>query len=122
MSKILIVDDDKSTATLLRTLFQFEGLEGVICPRADRVLSDMRREQPDVVLMDAHLAEIDSLGILRELKADPDLRTIPVVMVSGMDRSEEFLPAGAVEFVLKPFKPNELMTVLKRYIPPSNIG
>ena len=116
MKKILIIDDDKATATLLRTLFGMEGLEGVICSRADRVISDVRREKPDVLLMDAHLAEVDSLGILREIKSDPALRAIPVVMLSGMDRSEEFLPAGAAAFMLKPFKPVELMAVLKRHL------
>ena len=116
MKKILIIDDNKATATLLRTLFEMEGLEGVICSRADRVISDVRREKPDVLLMDAHLAEVDSLGILREIKSDPALKAIPVVMLSGMDRSEEFLPAGAAAFVLKPFKPAELMAVLKRHL------
>lgn len=118
MNKILIVDDDKATATLLRTLFEIEGLQGVICQRADRVVSDVRTQKPDVVLMDAHLAEIDSLGILSELKADPELRHTPVIMVSGMDRRSEFLPAGAVEFILKPFRPADLMVVLRRYLPP----
>lgn len=116
MPKILIVDDDKATATLLRTLFEMEGLQGVICSRADQVIGDLRREQPDVLLMDAHLAEIDSLNILRDIKADKALRRIPVVMVSGMDRSSEFLPAGAAAFVLKPFKPSDLMTVLKHQL------
>ncbi|MGH2593747.1 MAG: response regulator [Anaerolineae bacterium] len=116
MKKILIIDDDKTTATMLRTLFEMEGLEGVICSRADQVISDARREKPDVLLMDAHLADVDSLDILREIKSDPALRAIPVVTVSGMDRSEEFLPAGAAAFVLKPFKPVELMAVLKRTI------
>lgn len=117
MGKILIVDDDKATATLLRTLFEIEGLLGIICPHADDVITDVRKEKPDVVLLDAHLAEIDSLGILKKMKADPDLRGTPVVVVSGMDRSAEFLPAGAVEFILKPFKPTDLMVALKRYLP-----
>jgi len=116
MSKILIVDDDKATATLLRTLFEMEGLQAVICSRADQVVGDMRREHPDVLLMDAHLAEIDSLGILHQIKADAELRRTPVVMVSGMDRSPEFLAAGAADFVLKPFKPSDLMAVLKMHL------
>lgn len=116
MTKILIVDDDKATATLLRTLFEIEGMEGAVCSRAEEVLNDVRREQPDLVLMDAHLAEVDSLSILHEIKDDPALEPIPVVMVSGMDRSDEFKQAGASEFVLKPFKPVDLMAVLRRFI------
>ncbi len=117
MNKILIVDDDKATATLLRTLFEIEGLEGVVCSHADDVIADVRREKPDMILMDAHLAGVDSLNILREIKADPAMRAIPVVMVSGMDRSREFQPVGAAAYVIKPFKPAELMTILKQHLP-----
>ncbi|HET7089320.1 MAG TPA: response regulator [Anaerolineae bacterium] len=117
MTKILIVDDDKATATLLRTLFEIEGLEGAVCSSAEQVLADVRSEHPDLLLMDAHLAEVDSLGILRDLKADAVIGRIPVVVVSGMDRSDEFLPAGAAAFVLKPFKPADLMSVIRRYLP-----
>ncbi|HEY4690389.1 MAG TPA: response regulator [Anaerolineae bacterium] len=116
MSKILIVDDDKATATLLRTLFEIEGMECAICSRADEVINDARRQKPDLLLMDAHLAEVDSLDILRDLKADSKLAAIPVVIVSGMDRSGEFIGVGAADFVLKPFKPAELMAVLKRHL------
>ena len=116
MTKILIVDDDKATATLLRTLFEIEGIEGAVCSRADQVVADVRSEQPDLVLMDAHLAEVDSLNILHELKADSALSAIPVIMVSGMDRREEFVPAGAADFVLKPFKPADLMSILRRHL------
>jgi DNA-binding response OmpR family regulator len=116
MSKILIVDDDKATATLLRTLFELEGLECAICSRAEDVISDTRKEHPDALLMDAHLAEVDSLSILKEIKSDSALRSIPVIMVSGMDRSGEFMQEGASEFVLKPFKPTDLMTVIRRFV------
>jgi DNA-binding response OmpR family regulator len=116
LSKILIVDDDKATATLLRTLFEIEGLEVVICSRADQVVADTRKERPDLVLMDVHLAEVDSLNILRTIKADAALKKIPVVMVSGMDRSAEFLREGATDFVLKPFKPTDLLATLNRHL------
>jgi CheY-like chemotaxis protein len=117
MTKILIVDDDKATATLLRTLFEIEGYEGAVCSRADQVLTDLRGERPDLLLMDAHLAEVDSLYILEEIKSDAGLRKVPVVIVSGMDRGAEFKAAGAADFVLKPFKPAELMKVLKSHLP-----
>jgi len=116
MKKILIVDDDKATATLLRTLFEIEGLECAICSRAEDVIADAQSENPDLLLMDAHLAEVDSLNILQEIKSDSALSAIPVIMVSGMDRSDEFLKEGAAEFVLKPFKPTDLMTVIRRFI------
>ena len=50
--------------------------------------------------------------MLRELRADETLKTMPVVMTSGMDRSDECLAAGADAFLLKPFRPSEVLTVI----------
>lgn len=120
MPKILIVDDDRATSTLLRTLFQIEGYEGVICPRPDEVLQVARRESPELILMDVHLADVDAIDILTALKADARLSTTPVVMTSGMDVEERCLQAGANAFMLKPFKPTDLMNVIKRQLVAAN--
>ncbi len=119
MPKILIVDDDRATATLLRTLFEIEGFTGFVCPKPDEVVSTARREAPDVVLMDVHLAEVDSVAILRQIRADDQLRAVPVVMTSGMDVREKCLSAGASAFMLKPFKPGELVALIKRQLTPA---
>ncbi len=116
MPKILIVDDDRATATLLRTLFEIEGFTGVICPRPDEVINTARRERPDVVLMDVHLAEVDSVDILRQFRSDQDLLHTPVVMTSGMDVREKCFAAGASAFMLKPFKPMELVVLVKQQL------
>ena len=120
MPKILIVDDDRATSTLLRTLFEIEGFEGVVCPRPDEVLSTMRREQPDVVLMDVHLAEVDSIQILQQMRRDRDLQTVPVVMTSGLDVREQCEANGASAFMQKPFKPGELVMLIKEQLAPAH--
>ena len=119
MPKILIVDDDRATATLLRTLFEIEGFIGVVCPKPEEVVSTARREQPDVVLMDVHLAEIDSIEILTSIRADTTLKAVPVVMTSGMDVREKCMGAGASAFMLKPFKPTELVSLIKQQLAPA---
>jgi two-component system cell cycle response regulator DivK len=121
VAKILIVDDDRATSTLLRTLFEIEGFIGVVCPKPDDVLSTARREKPDVVLMDVHLAEVDSIHILREIRADSDLRTVPVVMTSGLDVREKCEAAGASAFMQKPFKPSELVALVKQQLAPAKL-
>jgi DNA-binding response OmpR family regulator len=114
--KILIVDDDRATSTLLRTLFQIEGYEGLICPRPDDVLDQVKRERPDLILMDVHLAEIDSINILAAIRADKTIGAVPVLMTSGMDVAEKCLNAGASAFILKPFKPSDLLDTIKRQL------
>jgi CheY-like chemotaxis protein len=69
----------------------------------------VKRDKPDLIFMDYHLASTDSISILKELKADKKLKHIPVIMTSGLDRSEECIKAGAALFVLKPFRPTNLM-------------
>ena len=116
MQKILIVDDDRATSTLLRTLFELEGFVGVVCPRPEDVLGTIRREMPDIVLMDVHLADVDSIEILREIRADGALSSVPVIMTSGLDVQEKCAAAGASAFMLKPFKPGELMALIRRQL------
>jgi CheY-like chemotaxis protein len=117
LSRILIVDDDRATSTLLRTLFEIEGHEGMVCPRPEEVLLVAQRERPDLILMDVHLAEVDSIEILKTIRDDTDLKTTPVVMTSGMDMHDKCLKAGASAFVLKPFKPADLLNIVERLIP-----
>ncbi|HZY44504.1 MAG TPA: response regulator [Anaerolineae bacterium] len=116
MIRILIVDDDRATSTLLRTLFEIEGYEGVVCPRPDEVLQTAERERPDLILMDVHLAEVDSIGILKTIRTWPALKETPVIMMSGLDVEDKCLKAGATAFVLKPFRPAELLAEIKRNV------
>ena len=121
VAKILIVDDDRATATLLRTLFEIEGFVGVMCPKPQDVLNTMRREKPDVVLMDVHLAEGDSFHILRAMRGDRELRTVPVVMTSGLDMREKCEANGANAFMQKPFKPGELVALVRQQLAPAEL-
>ncbi len=121
VAKILIVDDDRATSTLLRTLFEIEGFIGVVCPKPEDVINTARRERPDVVLMDVHLAEVDSIHILREIRQDPGLQATPVVMTSGLDVREKCEANGASAFMQKPFKPSELVALVKQQLAPEKL-
>jgi DNA-binding response OmpR family regulator len=113
VTKILIVEDDRATSGLLKTVFELEGFKTLVCPDASRVVETVRKDRPDVVFMDLHLAEMQSLSILREIKQDQELRLIPVVMTSGLDRSQECREAGAEGFLLKPFRPANLVAEIR---------
>jgi CheY-like chemotaxis protein len=114
--KILIVDDDRATSTLLRTLFQIEGYEGIINPRPEEVVDQVKREHPNLILMDVHLADIDSINILAAIRADKSIGAVPVIMTSGMDVEEKCLNAGASAFIMKPFKPSDLLQLIRQQL------
>lgn len=113
MTRILIVEDDRATTGLLKTIFEMEGMKTSVCPDPGRVLDVIRQERPHLIFMDYHLAETESLPILRQLKQEQELRDIPVIMTSGLDRSQESIAAGAYSFIIKPFRPAELLAEIR---------
>ncbi len=116
MNTIIVVDDDQIFCELLKTVLEFEDYEVVIESDPDNVVAVVGQVQPLLVLMDVHTEHGDTLGVLRKLKTDETLKAIPVVMASGMDRSEECLKAGASAFLLKPFRPDELITLVAKTV------
>lgn len=117
MSKnILIVDDDRTITGLLQMLLELDGFGVRVVPNGERVLTEALNFKPDVVLMDVHLADADGLEILRALRQNPELTGLPVIMTSGMDLEEQCKAAGADHFLLKPYPPDALTTMLQRVL------
>lgn len=108
-SRVVVVDDDQVFSGLLKTVLEFEEYEVTVVPWPDDVLPTVRQLMPVLVLMDVHTGRGDTLGVLRDIRADEALKRVLVVMTSGMDRSPECLAAGADDFILKPFSPSELL-------------
>lgn len=113
MAKVMIVDDDRTTVSLLETLLQMDGFEVVTEARKDKILPGIRSAAPDVVLMDVFLAQSDGMGVLADVRSSPDLAGLRVVMTSGMDLEEQCLAAGANAFLLKPYSPDQLTRVIQ---------
>jgi len=114
MAKVLLVDNDATTVSLLRILLELDGHTVVDCGLAHRVLDTIANEAPDLVLMDVFLTGGDGLALLRQVRANPATRRLPVVMISGMELSEECRRAGADAFLLKPYTPEQLATTMKQ--------
>lgn len=112
MRTILVVDDDKTFTGLLKTIFEMEGYATLIAHRPEDVLPMARETKPTVVLMDVHTGRGDTFAVLQELRAEEALQDVIVVMDSGMDHTTECLSRGADAFILKPFRPSELLDVI----------
>ena len=114
MDRIIVVDDDEVFCGLLKTVLEFESYQVTVEAKPDALVPLIQQmdQKPTLVLMDVHSEQGDTLDVLRELKTDETLTTIPVVMTSGMDRSAECMDAGANAFLLKPFRPDELITLV----------
>ena len=116
MAKVLIIDDDPTMASLLKTLLEMDGFEAAITRAWNRIPEVVAEQAPDVVLMDCILPEVDGLAIMNELRASRALTRTSVIMTSGMDMEEQCLAAGADTFLLKPYAPDSLLDMIRERI------
>ena len=122
MNTVVVVDDDEVFGGLLKTVLELEGYRAVVVPWPDDVVPAVREVMPVLVLMDVHTGRGDTLGVVREMRADATLDGVVLVMTSGMDRSAECLAAGANDFILKPFSPTDLLARIADLIDARDAG
>lgn len=116
MAKVLVVEDEEALALLLKYNLEKEGYEVVTESRGNRVLSAVERELPQVILLDWMLPEMSGVDALKQIRSKPDLKNIPVIMLTAKGQEEDKvkgLNAGADDYVTKPFSVPELMARVK---------
>jgi PAS domain S-box-containing protein len=87
--RVLVVDDDPDVRQILSDLITSEGLEVLLAENGREGIEVVERETPDVVLLDLRMAVLDGMGFLRELRANPYHKGLPVIVVTSKDVSEE---------------------------------
>lgn len=108
MTKIMLVDDDRTTVKLLQTLLELDGFEISVAGRGGDVMEIALASKPQLFMIDYHLSDMDGVEVIRELRESPQFAHTPIVMTSGLDVEDEALEAGADTFLVKPFEPEEL--------------
>ena len=81
LPKVMIVDDDRTTVTLLKTLLELDGFEITVVGRGADVMPKADEIHPDIFLLDYHLSDIDGVELLRQLRADGPFVDTPIVML-----------------------------------------
>ncbi|OQP58226.1 hypothetical protein A3860_07835 [Niastella vici] len=99
---ILIIEDDVVFAKLLLDIAREKGYKGIIAHQGNTGLSLARYYRPDAIILDMKLPVLDGAEVLRLLKNDPELRHIPVQIMSGYDLRKEGMELGAFDFLRKP--------------------
>jgi CheY-like chemotaxis protein len=111
MAKILVADDEPDIRELVAFTLRFAGHEVVTVTNGEEALVATPKEMPDLVLMDVRMPRMTGYEACEKMKADPRIQHIPVVFLSAKGQEAEIqtgLNVGAVEYLLKPFAPDEL--------------
>ena len=120
--KILVIEDEPDIAEVLQYNLEKEGFDVETARRGDTGFDAVRRDNPDLILLDLMLPGIDGLELTRMLKRDPLTSRLPIVMITA--RGEEVdrivgLELGADDYISKPFSPREVVlrvkAVLRRF-------
>lgn len=119
MARVLLAEDDASMLQLLKILLKMEGHEVSVLDLHDDFLHAVRTVDPDVMLMDVHLAGKNGMEMLQELRLQDDLKDTAIILSSGMDLASEARKAGATAFLLKPYMPEDLIKLIQQYAPNS---
>ncbi|HEX9838071.1 MAG TPA: response regulator [Anaerolineales bacterium] len=116
MAKILIAEDERDIRDLVAFTLRFAGYEVFAASNGEEAVELAPRVNPDLILMDVRMPRMTGYEACKILKADPDLKDIPVVFLSAKGQENEIqqgLASGAEDYLLKPFAPDQLTSRVK---------
>lgn len=119
-STILVIDDDASVHEIMQRFLSREGFNVITAASGQEGLRLARQQAPDVILLDVRMPNMNGWEVLSSLKADPDLASIPVVMVTIEDDKALGSALGAVDYLLKPVDHDRLLALLQPYLKDSS--
>ena len=116
MLKILVAEDERDIRELIGFTLRFAGFEVVLAANGAEAVERAPEEQPDLIILDVRMPRMTGYEACRHLKNDPATSTIPVVFLSAKGQETEIeqgLALGAVEYIVKPFAPDDLTDQVK---------
>lgn len=117
--RILIVDDEKDMVDLLTMRFESVGYEVEVASDGQEGLEKVRKNKPDLIILDVMMPKLDGYHMCRLLKFDSTYRDIPVLMLTARGQEHERetgMNVGADAYIVKPFDGKELLTTVERLL------
>jgi CheY-like chemotaxis protein len=116
---VLIIDDDEVLSDVLSRRLQQQGFDTVTADSGQSGLARARADQPSLILLDLRLPDADGITICQQLADDLDTCSIPVIILTGMERPDilrRCRAAGCHYYLRKPYDPNALLVLIRQAI------
>lgn len=117
--KILIVEDEPNVRNFVKVYLEFEGYQVVEAKNGKEGLDQVKAEQPDLVVTDIMMPEMDGVTFYKTLRQDEKTKNLPVIVLTVKDEFEDIKYAyliGVDEYVTKPFDPQQLVRKIKEIL------
>lgn len=117
--RILVAEDNEDNRQILRDLLASGGYDMIEAGDGEQAVSAAEATRPDLILMDIQLPIIDGYEATRRIKSNPDLKAIPIIMVTSYALSgdeQKARQAGCDDYATKPFSPRQLLSKIRRHI------
>ena len=118
-TRVLVVEDDKASQTLLRKQLTAKGFEVAVAANGLDGLMYLERGSPDIIVCDVNMPELDGIGFVRALKARQETRSIPVIFLTASNDPRlmvDGINVGARFYMTRPFDLDELVWKMKRVL------
>ena len=119
MIKILVAEDEPQTAQLIEFKLKQQGFVVVLATDGEAAMKLIPTEMPSLIILDAMMPVMDGFEVLRRLKETPELKNIPVIMLTAKSRDRDIvsgLELGAADYIVKPFSPAELVARVRKVL------
>jgi len=115
LRKVLIIDDEFPVGYLIKINLEAEGYEAVLALSGEEALEKARASPPDLITLDVLMPEMDGFEVLKALKREETLNSIPVMMISVVDetRKKRGIQMGAEDYLLKPIDFDNLLSKIR---------
>ncbi len=124
--KVLIVDDEPDAVDFSKEIVEGEGYTVVTASDGGKGLAAMRRENPDLVILDVQMPDMDGFEVFQQMKKDESLKAIPVVMLTGIrekvgigfsaDEMKDYMGERPTDYIEKPIDPAKLREAINKVL------
>ena len=122
--RVLLVDDDPDTLRLVSIMLQRQGYDVGAASSGTHALSMIEKEQPDLILLDVMMPDIDGFEVARRIRSNPSSANVPIIMFTAKAQVEDRVKgfeAGADDYLTKPTQPRELFAHMKAVLNRSKV-